>query len=88
MVYCYSDMPVGSLDPDGRPINDIVSTTAYRFEDCVAACSNYNYYNGKGLCQGVSYRLDLINFPYANCFLHNGSAEGKPNDVAMHGVLQ
>ena len=88
MVSCLSHMPVGSLDPEGRPINDIVSTTAYRFEACVAAWTNYNYYNGKALCQGVSYRLDLITLPYANCFLHNGFAEGKPNDLAMLGVLQ
>ncbi|KAI9155727.1 hypothetical protein HJFPF1_08316 [Paramyrothecium foliicola] len=96
-VFCRVDLLTGlRVDSDGNEfiMSDMVGLRAYRFQDCIDACSSTNALvdmktTGKG-CKSVTF-FNYLADSYENCWLKNGSvsaAQGRPSeDYVISAVL-
>jgi hypothetical protein len=96
-VFCRVDLLTGPrIDSEGNEflLSDMVGLRAYRFQDCIDACSSTNaLVNNKGTgkgCKSVTF-FNYLSDSYENCWLKNGSvtaAQGRASeDYVVSAVL-
>lgn len=80
--YCDVDFHWGLPAKQGGNITDLVLIIAYSAEDCMEACSGYNYeqnkLNSASRCRAMTFRANLA-YKYGqfggNCWLKNDTVE-------------
>lgn len=93
-LYCRSAFVSGLEAAEGGVVADLVHIVAYSAEDCMEACSGFNYeqrkWGGEARCRAMNFRANMAEKVQAiggNCWLKNDTVKDVGAAPVADGVV-